>query len=93
MTLEYEVLYGPLQVMALQTTARIDAARYEASSQVRTVGLAGVIFPWTAGATTVGARGDGGLQPISHRAHGEYRSDGAFGHPRLRAPTAPCARP
>jgi hypothetical protein len=95
--LEYEVLYGPLQVMALQTTARIDPARYEATSQVRTVGLAGVIFPWTAGATTVGARDGGGLQPISHRAHGEYRSTersvsldyGADG--AVRAAVAPAA--
>lgn len=71
--LEYEVLYGPLQVMALQSTARLDPTGYETSTQVRTVGLAGVLFPWTAGASTVGARGDGGLTPIRHRAHGEYR--------------------
>jgi Protein of unknown function (DUF3108) len=72
--LEYEVLYGPLQVMALQTTARLDDGRYETSSQVRTVGIAGMLFPWRAGASTVGARNDAGLQPLTHRAHGEYRS-------------------
>jgi len=72
-SLQYDVLYGPLQVMALQTTARIGAAGYETSSQIRTVGLAAMLFPWSAGATTVGARGDGGLTPISHRASGEYR--------------------
>ncbi|MBX3024376.1 DUF3108 domain-containing protein [bacterium] len=72
-TLEYDVLYGPLQVMTLRSTARFAPAGYETSTQVRTVGLAGVLFPWTADANTVGRRGDGGLLPLRHRAHGEYR--------------------
>ena len=72
-TLEYEVMYGPIQVMALETTARLQAQRYETSSQIRTVGIAGMLFPWIAGATTVGSRGDGGLTPITHRATGEDR--------------------
>lgn len=71
--LEYEVLYGPLQVMAMQSTARVDATGYETSTQVRTVGLAGVLFPWTAGATTVGTRAADALTPLRHRARGEYR--------------------
>jgi hypothetical protein len=72
-SLEYEVLYGPLQVMAMQSTARLEAARYETSTQVRTVGIAGMLFPWTAGAITVGTRGQSGLAPLTHRARGEYR--------------------
>lgn len=71
--LEYAVNYGPLQVLEVRTTARLDEAGYVASSEMRTVGLAGVLFPWTAGATTTGARSAGGLRPISHRARGEYR--------------------
>lgn len=71
--LEYAVNYGPLQVLEVRTTARLDDARYIASSEMRTVGIAGVLFPWTAGATTTGARSAGSLQPISHRARGEYR--------------------
>lgn len=71
--LEYDVLYGPLRVMALETSARLDAAGYEASSRIRTVGLAAMLFPWTAGAATVGALGAAGLTPRSHRARGEYR--------------------
>ncbi|MFN8644575.1 MAG: DUF3108 domain-containing protein [Candidatus Binatia bacterium] len=43
--LQYEVRYGPLRVLAVQTTARFDAGRYEATSQMQTVGLAGVLFP------------------------------------------------
>ena len=72
-SLEYEVLYGPLQVMAMQSTTRLDPARYETSTQVRTVGIAGMLFPWTAGATTIGTRDESRLSPTTHRASGEYR--------------------
>jgi hypothetical protein len=71
--LEYDVLYGPLRVMALSSTARLSTGGYETSTQVRTVGLAGVLFPWTAGATTIGRRAAGALVPVQHRARGEYR--------------------
>lgn len=71
--LEYEVRYGLLQVLAMQTTARFDAGRYEATSQMQTVGLAGVLFPWTARASTDGVREGGGLRPSRHRSHGAYR--------------------
>jgi hypothetical protein len=71
--LEYEVLYGPLQVMALQSTAKLNPSGYEASTKVRTVGLAGMLFPWTAGASTVGRRDQDALMPVQHRARGEYR--------------------
>lgn len=71
--LDYAVHYGPLRILEVTTTARLDEAGYVASSEMRTVGLAGVLFPWTAGATTTGARGAAGLRPIAHRARGEYR--------------------
>ena len=71
--LEYEVRYGLLQVLAMQTTARFDAGRYEATSQMQTVGLAGVLFPWTARASTDGVRDGGDLRPSRHRSHGAYR--------------------
>lgn len=71
--LEYAVNYGPLQILEVRTTARLDPAHYVASSEMRTVGIAGVLFPWTAGATTTGTRAAEALRPISHRARGEYR--------------------
>jgi hypothetical protein len=72
-SLEYEVRYGFLQVLALQTTARFDAETYEATSQMQTVGLAGMLFPWTARASTSGVRERSGLRPSRHRSHGAYR--------------------
>jgi len=71
--LDYLVRYGPLTILELRTTARLDAAGYETSSEMRTVGLAGVLFPWTSGATTRGGRAAGALRPRTHRSHGEYR--------------------
>ena len=41
--LEYEVRYGPLQVMALRTTARLDPDGYQASTEVRTVGVVALL--------------------------------------------------
>lgn len=72
-SLEYEVRYGLLQVLAMQTTARFDAGRYEATSQVRTVGLAGVLFPWSQRASTDGVRDGDDLRPARHRSLGAYR--------------------
>jgi hypothetical protein len=71
--LEYEVRYGLLRVLAVQTTARFEAERYEAASQMRTVGLVGALFPWTARATTRGVRDAAGLRPSRHHSLGAYR--------------------
>lgn len=71
--LDYQVRFGPLTILEMRTTARLDDAGYETSSEMRTVGLAGVLFPWTSGATTLGGRAAGDLRPRAHRSHGEYR--------------------
>jgi hypothetical protein len=71
--LDYEVRYGPLTILEMRTTATLDDAGYETSSEVRTVGVVGMLFPWTAGATTRGARAAAVFRPRSHRSHGEYR--------------------
>lgn len=71
--LEYAVRYGPLEVVTMRTTARFDGARYETTSELRTVGVIGMLFPWTSGASTAGWRDAAGLRPEWHRSRGEYR--------------------
>ena len=71
--LDYEVRYGPVQVMALRTTARFGAEGYEASSEVRTVGFVALLFPWSATSDARGVRADGSMRPQHYRTLGEYR--------------------
>jgi hypothetical protein len=71
--LDYEVRYGPLQVLALRTTARFDGDKYEATTAVRTVGVVAALFPWTAASDSNGTRDDGTMRPQRFRTSGEYR--------------------
>ena len=71
--LDYEVRYGPLQVLAMRTTARFDGERYLASSDAHTVGVVALLFPWRAASTTNGLRADGAMRPLRYRSSGEYR--------------------
>ncbi len=72
--LEYAVRYGLLEIVMLRTTARVEDGRYEATSELRTVGVAGMLFPWTATARSAGWREAAGLRPLWHRSRGVYRS-------------------
>jgi hypothetical protein len=71
--LDYEVRYGPLQVLALRTTARFDGDRYQATTDVRTVGVVGALFPWRAASDSRGLRDDRAMRPLRFRTAGEYR--------------------
>lgn len=71
--LDYEVRYGPLQVLALRTTARFDGDRYQATTDVRTVGVVAMLFPWSAASDSRGVRDDGIMHPLRFRTAGEYR--------------------
>lgn len=71
--LEYEVRYGPLQVLALRTTARFDHDRYDATTEVRTVGVVALLFPWSSASDSHGVRAAGGMRPLRFHAAGEYR--------------------
>jgi hypothetical protein len=71
--LEYEVRYGPLQVMAFRTTARFESGGYQARTDVRTVGIVGALFPWTATSSASGIRNNGAMQPRHFYTAGEYR--------------------
>ena len=71
--LDYEVRYGPLQILALRTTARFDGDRYQATTDVRTVGVVAMLFPWSAASDSRGLRDDGTMRPLRFRTAGEYR--------------------
>ena len=63
-------------MVALRATTETGDGRYRTTTAAKTVGIAGVIFPWHASATTEGRIGAGGFQPIAHRSSGEYRGQG-----------------
>ncbi len=72
--LDYEVRYGPFEVLAVSAITRLDDGRYETSSRLRTVGVIGFLFPWEASASTNGVRLSDRLRPLHHRSEGVYRS-------------------
>ena len=71
--LDYEVRYGPLAVLEVHSTTRLDGGRYETTSEMRTVGVIGLLFPWSAGSRTAGSGRGVDLAPLTHRSHGEFR--------------------
>jgi hypothetical protein len=73
--LDYEVRYGPLQIMAMRTTTHVDDATYRTSTEVRTVGIAALLFPWQASSSTNGVRAADSMHPQHFRSTGEYRGE------------------
>src|SRR5262245_2236151 len=71
--LDYDVRYGPLRLMEMHATVDLDDSRYSGQTEMRTVGIAAVIFPWESRAESSGVRIPGGLQPKQHRSRGTYR--------------------
>lgn len=95
--LEYEVRYGPLRIMAMRNTSQQLDDRYVATSEMRTLGMVGTLFPWQATARTIGRGRGTALAPEAHRTDGtlrearrtvtiDYGGDGA-----VRAEVAPPA--
>jgi hypothetical protein len=72
-TTEYDVRYGPLTILSLRATTESADGRYRATTEARTVGMVGMVFPWHASATTEGRFEAGGFRPRAHRSSGEYR--------------------
>jgi hypothetical protein len=70
---EYAVRYGPLTILSLRATTQSADGHYRTTTEARTVGLAGIAFPWHASATTEGQLLASGMQPLTHRSSGEYR--------------------
>jgi Protein of unknown function (DUF3108) len=73
MTAEYDVRFGPLTIMSLRATTEFADGRYRTTTEGRTVGVAALVFPWQASATTEGRIEEGGLRPLTHRSNGVYR--------------------
>ncbi|MDX2169624.1 MAG: DUF3108 domain-containing protein [Deltaproteobacteria bacterium] len=71
--LDYEVRYGPLQILAMHSTMRQIADRYQARSEMRTVGMVALLFPWSATSSTDGHASGTTLRPELHRTRGELR--------------------
>lgn len=71
--LQYDVHYGPLTVLAVDARADITSATYRATTEMRTVGVLGFLFPWTSTATSFGSIAGTEWRPTKHRLHGTYR--------------------
>src|SRR5215470_755314 len=69
----YQIRYGPFQIMSMRLTVQLGDDRYQASSDGRTIGVIGVLFPWSATSSSNGMRNDGVMQPLRFRSAGEYR--------------------
>ena len=70
---DYQMRYGPLPIMSMRVTVDVGADGYQASSDGRTVGLVGVLFPWSAASSSSGVRADGVMRPLRYQSAGEYR--------------------
>jgi len=72
-SLEYEVRYGPLTLIEARSTTRFDGDSYESSNEMHTVGVIGLLFPWTAESHTSGATQGAAFTPSRHWSHGQFR--------------------
>jgi hypothetical protein len=72
-TTEYDVRYGPVTILSLRATTELADRRYRADAEMRTTGLAALLFPWQASATSEGQREADNLRPMAHRSSGEFR--------------------
>jgi hypothetical protein len=78
--LDYELRFGPVRLVEMRATVDLDGTQYGATTELRTVGIAGVLFPWTARSWSVGTQSPSGLAPGQHRSEGTFR-----GHRRVVA--------
>lgn len=74
-TLDYDVRYGPLSILAIRTSAWIAGERYQTASRMRTEGMIGYLFPWHADASSQGTVAGDAWRPERHRLTGAYRSE------------------
>jgi hypothetical protein len=75
LVLGYDMRYGPLTLVEMQTTVDLAAAHYRAETTMQTVGVVGFVFPWTSHARTSGLRSAAGLRPQQHRSEGNFRGE------------------
>ncbi|MEO8601889.1 MAG: DUF3108 domain-containing protein [bacterium] len=71
--LDYEVRWGPVTVLEVHNTTRHGDDWYEATSEMRTVGVVALFLPWNSTSRTAGSGSGATLLPQTHRTHGALR--------------------
>jgi hypothetical protein len=80
MTLRYDVRYGPITILSLDTTIDVADTTYRSTTRMRTEGVVELVYPWKAEAVSDGVRDGATLTPKRHTSDGEYRGT----HRRVR---------
>lgn len=80
MTLHYDVRYGPVTILSLDTTIDVADTTYRSTTRMRTEGVVRLLYPWSAEAVSDGVRDGTTLTPRRHTADGVYRGE----HRRVR---------
>ena len=73
LVLDYDLTYGPFRLVALRATVDLDDRRYRAATDMHTVGLAGILFPWESHAHSAGVQAAGGPRPERFSSEGVFR--------------------
>lgn len=73
--LHYDVRFGPLTILSLETTIAVADTTYRSTTRMRTEGLVRVLFPWSAEAVSDGRRDGPTLTPRRHTSDGVYRGE------------------
>jgi hypothetical protein len=84
-TLHYDVRYGPVTILSLDTTITVADTTYRSTTRMRTEGVVRLLYPWDATAESDGTRDGTTLTPRRHTADGEYRGE----HRRVRIEYSP----
>lgn len=75
LALHYDVRYGPLRLLTIQTTSMLGDTHYRMRSEMQTTGPIGYVFPWKARSESEGVRSAGTLRPQRHRSDGRFRGE------------------
>lgn len=75
LALRYDVHYGPLRLLSIETTSTVGDAHYRVRSQMETTGAIGYLFPWRARSESEGVREQATLRPQRHRSDGRFRGE------------------
>lgn len=79
-TLHYDVRFGPVTILSLDTTIAVADTTYRSTTRMRTEGIVRLLYPWNAEAVSDGVRDGTTLTPRRHAADGVYRGE----HRRVR---------
>ncbi len=73
LSLKYDVYYGPLRVVAIESRSQQADGRFKMSTHMQTVGMIGSLFPWTLQAEARGLMADGDVRSESRVVDSVYR--------------------